>query len=60
MSKVIYGMQAGIKASGYIVLMEPVLGENESLDEISFKKEGQCMKVRKLSWYKKLFQHHKI
>ena len=53
-------MQASIKPSGFVVLMEPVLEDSEGPDEIDFKEEGQAMKVRKLCWYESMFKRHQI
>ena len=54
------GMQRSVKKTGYIVLMEPVLFEENEIDEEPFKEAGQKMVIRKSSWFDKLFKKYLV
>lgn len=57
---VLAGMQGSIKPSGYIILMEPVLKNEDEVDEKFIAEKGQWLRARKTSYYTKLFQQLQI
>jgi hypothetical protein len=56
LDNVLLRMQASVKTSGFIVLMEPVLREGSQADENKIAEPEAQMKARKSSSYTRLFQ----
>ena len=53
---VLLQMQSSIKASGFIVLMEPVLSEESPTDEEKIAEEEAQIRARKTRWYEWMFR----